>query len=283
MMAFSLSISELGVLHLLLNLSMKLTIYQVDAFAEKVFQGNPAAVCPLKEWLNDELLLKIAAENNLSETAFYVISEDRIEIRWFTPNTEVDLCGHATLATAFILHKEENFNNTLIPFHSNRSGHLPVNINNDNSYTLDFPLDHISEISISETLFNATSLKPIHAYKGKSDIMLIFEKQEDIEQLIPNLSVIEKLDARGLIVTAIGNNCDFVSRFFGPQVGVDEDPVTGSAHTTLTNYWGIVLNKNEFTAEQISTRKGKLKCKKVNNRVEITGKAILYMKGEITI
>lgn len=262
---------------------MKLTIYQVDAFAEKVFQGNPAAVCPLKEWLNDELLLKIAAENNLSETAFYVTSEDRVEIRWFTPYTEVDLCGHATLATAFVLHTEENFNDTFIPFYSNRSGHLPVNINNDNSYTLDFPLDHISEISISETLFNATSHKPIYAYKGKSDIMLIFEKQEDIEKLKPNLSVIEKLDARGLIVTAKGNDCDFVSRFFGPQVGVDEDPVTGSAHTTLTNYWAIVLNKNEFTAEQISMRKGKLKCKKVNNRVEITGKAILYMKGEISI
>ncbi len=262
---------------------MKLTIYQVDAFAEKVFQGNPAAVCPLKEWLNDEILLKIAAENNLSETAFYVTREDRVEIRWFTPNTEVDLCGHATLATAFILHTEENFNDTLIPFHSNRSGDLPVNINNDNSYTLDFPLDHIIEISISETLLNTTSFKPIHAYKGKSDIMLIFEKQEDIEQLKPNLSVIEKLDARGLIVTAKGNECDFVSRFFGPQVGVDEDPVTGSAHTTLTNYWSIVLNKNEFTAEQISKRKGMLKCKKVDNRVQITGNAILYMKGEIYI
>ncbi|NBP58470.1 PhzF family phenazine biosynthesis protein [bacterium] len=262
---------------------MKLTIYQVDAFAEKVFEGNPAAVCPLKEWLNDALLLKMAAENNLSETAFYVIREDRVEIRWFTPNTEVDLCGHATLATAFILHTQEGFTSNVIPFYSNRSGHLPVTINNDNSYTLDFPLDHITRLSVSETLLTATSLKPIDAYIGKSDIMLIFEKQEEIEQLKPNLSVIKKLEARGVIVTAKGNDCDFVSRFFGPQVGVDEDPVTGSAHTTLTNYWAIVLNKNEFTAEQISTRKGKLKCKKVNNRVEITGKAILYMKGEITI
>jgi PhzF family phenazine biosynthesis protein len=262
---------------------MKLNIYQVDAFAEKVFQGNPAAVCPLNEWLDDAILLKIAAENNLSETAFYVIKEGNIEIRWFTPITEVDLCGHATLATAFVLHTQEGFSGKLIPFHSNRSGYLPVSINQDNSYTLDFPLDQLTEISISEAMRNATTLNPIKAYKGKSDMMLIFEKQEAIEQLKPNLSVIEKLDARGLIVTAKGNDCDFVSRFFGPQVGVNEDPVTGSAHTTLTNYWADVFTKNELTAEQISTRKGKLICKKVDDRVEITGKAILYMKGEIYI
>jgi PhzF family phenazine biosynthesis protein len=260
---------------------MKLNIYQVDAFAEKVFQGNPAAVCPLKEWLDDPLLLKIAAENNLSETAFYVIREDNIEIRWFTPLTEVDLCGHATLATAFVLHTQEGFAGKLIPFHSIRSGHLPVTINQDHAYTLDFPLDQLTEISISESMRNATSLHPIKAYKGKSDLMLIFENQEEIEQLKPNLSVIEKLDARGLIVTAKGNDCDFVSRFFGPQVGVNEDPVTGSAHTTLTNYWADTLTKNELQAAQISSRKGKLTCKKVDDRVEITGKAILYMKGEI--
>jgi len=262
---------------------MELTQYQVDAFAEKVFQGNPAAVCPLKEWLNDELLLKIAAENNLSETAFYVISDNRIEIRWFTPNTEVDLCGHATLATAFILHTQRSFTDNVIPFYSTRSGHLPVTINYDDSYTLDFPLDNITKISLSQPLLGATSLKPIYAYKGKSDIMLVFEKQEDIEKLKPNLSIIEQLDARGLIVTAKGNECDFVSRFFGPKVGVDEDPVTGSAHTTLANFWANELNKNELLAEQISFRKGKIKCKKVNDRVQITGKAILFMKGEITI
>lgn len=256
-------------------------IYQVDAFTEKLFQGNPAAVCPLPEWLNDELLLKIAAENNLSETAFYVISEGSIEIRWFTPMTEVDLCGHATLATAFILHTQEGFNGNVIPFYSNRSGHLPVTINNDNSYTLDFPIDHISEVSISEALNNATSLKPVSAYKGKSDFMLVFEKQEDVEKLQPNVSVIEELDARGLIVTAKGDNCDFVSRFFAPQCGIQEDPVTGSAHTTLTNYWAGRLHKNEMIAEQISTRKGVLKCKKVDHRVEITGKAVLFMKGAL--
>ena len=261
---------------------MKSTIYQVDAFADKVFQGNPAAVCPLTEWLDDALLLKIASENNLSETAFFLIKEDRVEIRWFTPNTEVDLCGHATLATAFVLAKLENFKGNKIPFHSFRSGSIPVTINED-SFTLDFPLDRIHEIELTNELLQATNMKPLKAFKGKSDIMLIYEKQSDIENLIPNLTQIENLDARGLIVTSKGNDCDFVSRFFGPQVGVDEDPVTGSAHTTLTPYWAKQYNKDIFEAEQISARSGKLNCKLVNDRVQITGKAVLYLKGEIYI
>lgn len=259
---------------------MKLTLYQVDAFADKVFQGNPAAVCPLTAWLDDTLLLKIASENNLSETAFYVIKEDRVEIRWFTPNTEVDLCGHATLATAFVLATQENFMGNKIPFYSVRTGSLPVTVDGDN-FTLDFPTDQLNEIALTHDLLTATSLKPSAAYKGKCDIMLIYQKQEDIACLIPNLPQIEKLDARGLIVTSIGNDCDFVSRFFGPKVGVNEDPVTGSAHTTLTPYWSKQLNKFNFRAEQISARRGTLYCKLVNDRVEITGKAILYMKGEI--
>jgi PhzF family phenazine biosynthesis protein len=261
---------------------MKIKIYQADAFAENLFEGNPAAVCPLTEWPADELLLRIAAENNLSETAFYVIGENRIEIRWFTPNTEVNLCGHATLASAFVLHTQENFNGAEIPFYSKRSGKLPVKINSD-SYTLNFPADQVSEINLSESLLHATTLKPVKAYKGKSDIMLVFESQQDIENLQPNLPIIEKLDARGLIVTARGQKCDFVSRFFGPQVGVNEDPVTGSAHTTLTPYWAGQLKKTELMAEQLSTRGGKLECSLVNGRVEITGKAVLYLRGEIFI
>lgn len=261
---------------------MKLSIYQVDAFTDKIFQGNPAAVCPLTDWLDDELLLKIAYENNLSETAFYVIKDDRVEIRWFTPNTEVDLCGHATLATAFVLATQENFKGNKIPFYSIRSGSIPVTIKED-SFTLDFPLDSIHEIELTNELLQATNIKPLKAYKGKSDIMLIYEKQTDIENLIPNFVQIEKLDARGLIVTSKGNYCDFVSRFFGPQVGVNEDPVTGSAHTSLTPYWAKQFNKIEFEAEQISARTGKLNCKLVNDRVEISGKAVLFMKGEIYI
>lgn len=259
---------------------MKFTIYQVDAFAEKIFQGNPAAVCPLNEWLEDELLLKIAAENNLSETAFYVIKEDRIDIRWFTPKTEVDLCGHATLATAFVLNKLEGFKEHIIPFYAHRSGKLPVEVIND-SFKLNFPIDHFSEIKLTDNIITTTNLLPIAVFKGKTDYLLIFEKQADIENIIPNLPAIENLDARGIIVSAKGNNCDFVSRFFAPKCGVNEDPVTGSAHTTLTPYWAKHLNKMELEAEQLSIRKGKLKCKLVNDRVEISGKAVLYMKGEI--
>ena len=259
---------------------MKVTIYQVDAFAEKVFQGNPAAVCPLQEWVSNELLLKIAAENNLSETAFYVIKDDCVEIRWFTPNTEVDLCGHATLATAFVLANQEKYSINLIPFFSGRSGSLPVTVNND-EFTLNFPSDIIKEIQLSDELLTATSLKPISAYQGKSDIMLVFEKQIDIENLQPNLSIIQQLKARGLIVTAKGKESDFVSRFFGPKVGINEDPVTGSAHTTLTTYWAEEFNKTELKAVQVSARRGILKCKLLHDRVEITGKAILYMKGDI--
>lgn len=259
---------------------MKVTIYQVDAFAEKVFQGNPAAVCPLQEWVSNELLLKIAAENNLSETAFYVIKDDCVEIRWFTPNTEVDLCGHATLATAFVLANQEKYSINLIPFFSGRSGSLPVTVNND-EFTLNFPSDIIKEIQLSDELLTATSLKPISAYQGKSDIMLVFEKQIDIENLQPNLSIIQQLKARGLIVTAKGKESDFVSRFFGPKVGINEDPVTGSAYTTLTTYWAEEFNETELKAVQVSARRGILKCKLLHDRVEITGKAILYMKGDI--
>jgi predicted PhzF superfamily epimerase YddE/YHI9 len=261
---------------------MKLTIYQVDAFAESVFQGNPAAVCPLNEWLPDEILLKVAAENNLAETAFYVIKDNLIEIRWFTPKREVDLCGHATLATAYVLVKMENYKGDIIPFYSVRSGDLPVSVIG-NSFVLDFPLDEINEIELSSELINATSIKPTIAFRGRSDIMLVFDNQFDIENIKPNLSIIEQLDTRGIIVTAKGDDCDFVSRFFAPQCGINEDPVTGSAHTTLTRYWAAILNKNQLTAQQISSRKGILECKMVGNRVEITGKAALYMKGEIYI
>lgn len=262
---------------------MVLTIYQVDAFAEKVFEGNPAAVCPLNEWIEDENLLKIASENNLSDTAFYVVKNDCIEIRWFTPTIEVNLCGHATLAAAFVLATKENFKeNSIIPFHSMRSGKLPVRVNKD-SFTLDFPSDEIEEINLSDELLKATNQNPISAFKGRSDIMLVFENQIEIENLKPNLTQIEKLDARGLIVTAKGNECDFVSRFFAPKSGINEDPVTGSAHTTLTPYWAKKINKGDLIAEQISNRKGKLNCKIVGDRVQITGKAALYMKGEIYI
>lgn len=261
---------------------MKLTIYQIDAFADKVFQGNPAAVCPLTEWMADDVLLKIAAENNLAETAFYVPVADGFEIRWFTPKTEVDLCGHATLAAAFVISHCENYPQDVINFYSPRSGKLPVVVHQD-QLVLNFPADQFSETTLTEALLSATDKKPVAAYKGKTDYMLVFEWQEDIETLQPDLPRIAKLNARGLIVTAKGNTCDFVSRFFAPAAGVNEDAVTGSAHTTLTPYWANQMNKTELQAVQLSERSGKVHCRLLNDRVELAGKAVLYMKGEIFI
>lgn len=261
---------------------MKFTIYQVDAFASKLFSGNPAAVVPLTEWLSDDVLQQIAAENNLSETVYYIVKEDVIEIRWFTPGTEVDLCGHATLAAAFVLKTQEGYDKQVIPFYSHRSGHLPVTVQDD-TYTLNFPSDVLVEVDLSSELMATTDKQPLKAFKGKTDYVLVFEHQVDIAVMQPNLSAIEKLPARGLIVTAKGDDCDFVSRFFGPQCGVNEDPVTGSAHTSLTPYWAGVLGKQSLSARQLSARKGDLACTLLGDRVEITGKAVLFMKGEIFI
>lgn len=261
---------------------MELKIYQVDAFAEQVFTGNPAAVCPLKEWLPDDVLLKIAKENNLSETAYYVPKGDEFEIRWFTPGTEVDLCGHATLATAYVLHNKEGFKGDLIKFVSPRSGSLPVTIQGD-KFLLNFPVDKYEEVALSNELISATDKRPIAAYKGKTDYMLVFEHEEDIRTMQPDLAAIAQIKARGIIVTAKGTKYDFVSRFFAPAVGVNEDPVCGSAHTTLTPFWSKILNKKELHAFQLSDRSGEVNCRLLGDRVELGGKAVLYLKGEISI
>lgn len=261
---------------------MKLTIYQVDAFTDCVFKGNPAAVCPLKEWLPDDLLLKIALENNLSETAFYVSKENKYEIRWFTPTVEVDLCGHATLATAFVLFTQEGFNKNVIEFYSPRSGNLSVAVEESN-FVLDFPVDIPQEVILSDEFKSLTDKTPITVYKGRTDYMLLFEKQEDIQKLKPNLPLIKKIEARGIIVTAPGLEHDFVSRFFAPAVGVNEDPVCGSAHTTLTPFWAEKLNKKQLSAFQLSERTGSIKCTLLNERVKLSGQAVLYLKGEIYV
>lgn len=261
---------------------MKLAIYQVDAFADKVFKGNPAGVCPLTEWLEDDVLLNIAKENNLSETAFYVIKDNTVEIRWFTPVVEIELCGHATLATAYVLHHCENYQQKNINFYSPRSGKLPVTVEQD-KFVLDFPTNQFSEVELTNELIATTNKKPISAYKGTTKYMLVFENQEDIETIKPNLPLIAELDAGGIIVTAKGNNHDFVSRFFAPALGVNEDPVTGSAHTLLTPYWANQLNKTELKAFQLSERGGELDCRLLGDRVELGGKGVLYLKGEIFI
>lgn len=258
---------------------MKQKIFQVDAFTLEAFSGNPAAVLILDNWLCDELMQKIAEENNLSETAFTVNKGDYYELRWFTPDVEVDLCGHATLATAQVLFNHLEYSGNVIQFES-KSGILKVRKDGD-LLVLDFPTDRIEKISVPTALLSSMNIKPVDAYKGKTDIMLIYQNQADIERLRPDFGKMYAATVRGVIATAKGNECDFVSRFFAPCVGVNEDPVTGSAHTTLIPYWTEKLGKKEMIAIQLSKRRGYLKCKYLGERVEIAGKAITYMEGFI--
>ncbi len=258
---------------------MKHIIYQVDAFADSVFSGNPAAVCPLESWPDDELLQKIALENNLSETAFYTRAGESYEIRWFTPTCEVELCGHATLATAFVLFNFEGHKGGIINFRSRYSGNLVVTTSEE-ILTLDFPADEPFPSVLSDSLISCFSIIPQAAYRGKTDYMLVFRNENEVLSIVPDLQRIRSIDCRGIIITAPGSNSDFVSRFFGPQSGVDEDPVTGSAHTTLVPYWSARLNRKELSAIQLSSRKGKLICRNMGQRIEISGTCRLYMKGE---
>ena len=261
---------------------MKQKIYQVDAFTDKLFSGNPAAVCPLEKWLDNETMQNIATENNLAETAFYVKNGDQYEIRWFTPAVEVDLCGHATLAAAFVLFNHENHSGNEIQFYSHRSG--PLTVTKNNPYlTLNFPTDTLVSVELTNSITDGFNIKPRLAFKGKTDYLLIYDSENEIRSLKPDLTTISKLDVRGIIVSSKGEKTDFVSRFFAPQVGVNEDPVTGSAHTTLTPYWSEILNKKELTAMQLSKRTGFLICKNLNERVEISGQCKLYLSGEIYI
>jgi len=259
---------------------MNQKIYQIDAFADKVFSGNPATVCPLKQWLSDAMLQKIAMENNLAETAFYVKQGNQYEIRWFTPTVEVDLCGHATLAAAFVLFNYENYKETSIQFYSPRSGALTVT-KKEELLTLNFPTDVFEQVELSKEISNCFDIKPKSAFKGKADYLLVFDKEDEIRKITPALDLISKLKVRGVIISAKGDKVDFVSRFFAPQSGINEDPVTGSAHTTLTPYWAKQLGKTELTAIQLSERKGYLQCSYLNDRVEISGQGKLYLIGEI--
>ena len=257
-------------------------IYQIDAFTQSVFSGNPAAICPLNEWLTDEVMQKIAAENNLAETAFYVKKEDKYELRWFTPTVEVDLCGHATLAAAYVLFNFENHNGNSITFYSPRSGDLIVT-KEDDLLSLNFPTDSIEQIELTSEIKTAFNIKPQYVFKGKTDYMLVFNNENEIINLKPNFQEVSKLPVRGIIVTAKGENSDFVSRFFGPQTGINEDPVTGSAHTTLIPYWAKELEKTKLSAIQLSERKGYLECELLEDRVRISGYAKCYLIGEIFI
>lgn len=259
-----------------------LNIYQIDAFAETLFSGNPAAVVPLEKWIADDLMQKIAAENNLAETAFIVPSENGFEIRWFTPIDEVDLCGHATLASAFVLQNFENYSENAIHFHSRKSGTLVVT-KTDDFYTLDFPVDTLESIENTGQFDDFFAHQPIEILKGKTDYLLVFENEEQIKNIAPDFHKLSKIQARGIIVTSQSETFDFVSRFFASPVGVDEDPVTGSAHTTLIPYWSKVLNKSKLSAKQISQRGGLLNCELQEKRVLISGKCVPYLIGKIFI
>jgi PhzF family phenazine biosynthesis protein len=260
---------------------MKLRYYQVDAFTDRLFGGNPAGVCPLSEWLPAETMQKIAQENNQAETAFYVRGGSRHAIRWFTPAVEVDLCGHATLAASHVIFNIEGFSGPRIEFDS-RSGLLSVRRDGER-LTLDFPADEFASVEAPELLMRGLGAAPAEAFKGKTDYLLVFDSAEAVAGMKPDFGLLARVPARGVIVTARGRETDFVSRFFGPQVGIDEDPVTGSAHTTLTPYWAERLGKAELTAAQLSKRGGRLWCKLVGSRVEISGQARTYLRGEIDI
>lgn len=260
---------------------MKLTIYQVDAFAKEVFRGNPAAICPLDEWLDAELMQKIALENNLSETAFFVKKGDVHEIRWFTPTFEIDLCGHATLASAFVIFEILKAEESLVKFHSHKSGELSVEKKGDR-FVLDFPSRPVTKTETPDGLIEAIGKEPKEAFKAR-DYFLVYENEQEILDIAPDFTRLLKVDALGFIVTAKGDSADFVSRFFAPEVGVFEDSVTGSAHCNLIPFWAERLGKTEMFARQISARGGELFCELKGDRVKIGGNAVLYLKGEIFI
>lgn len=260
----------------------KINIYQVDAFTNKLFSGNPAAVCILDTWLSDEVLQLIGSENNLSETAFVVPQGKDFEIRWFTPTVEVDLCGHATLASAFVIFNKINYKDSFIKFHTRRSGLLTVE-KKENMFFLDFPTDELTELSEEQSVIleRCIGIIPLEAYKGKTDYIAVIENETLLQNLQPDLNETAKLKARALVVTAKGDEVDFVSRVFAPQSGISEDPVTGSAHTSLLPLWSKKLNKNHLFANQISKRGGQLVCEYKNDRCLIGGEARLYLIGDI--
>ena len=259
---------------------MKLKYYQVDAFTKNVFKGNPAGVIFTN--LDDETIMqKIAFENNLSETAFVNLSKDTNHIRWFSPLKEVDLCGHATLASGFAYFNFINKDKNEVTFMS-ASGELSVSKNND-LYELNFPKDNLTKIDLEDRVEDSIGVKPVETYIGDINLIAILDSEDAIKELNPDFNKLINLEGQGLIVTAQSNEYDFVSRYFCPKYGINEDPVTGSAHTSLIPYWSERLKSSELVAKQVSDRGGVLYCKNKDTRVLISGKAVLYMKGEIKL
>jgi len=264
---------------------VEIKIFQIDAFTDTLFGGNPAAVCPLEHWLEDETLQHIAIENNLAETVFFVpLSNTHFHIRWFTPEIEMDLCGHATLAAAFVIFEHLGCTANNVVFDS-QSG--PLLVTKANGYLeLDVPSRPPQKATLPNIISDGLNRQPVEVWKAR-DYLLVYASEADIKQLVPNMGIINQIniDPGGIIVTALGNaeDIDFVSRFFTPQASVFEDPVTGSAHCTLVPFWAERLQKTDFRAMQISKRGGKLLCRLQNDRVFIKGKAVTYLQGVIHI
>jgi len=260
---------------------MKIKQYQVDAFATRLFEGNPAAVCPLESWLDDGLLQAIAQENNLSETAFFVPGARGFELRWLTPVDEVDLCGHATLATAHVIFETLGYKGPVIPFQT-RSGELVVK-KQGSSLQMDFPAQPPAPCGVPKNLVRGLGGRQPVEVLAAADYMAVFGGEADIHAIEPDHTLLSTLDLRGVIVTAPGDEVDFVSRFFAPQLGVPEDPVTGSAHCELTPYWAGRLGKMTLSARQVSKRGGGLVCELSGERVLISGSAVMFMEAEINL
>jgi PhzF family phenazine biosynthesis protein len=261
---------------------MRLKIFQVDAFTDQIFCGNPAGVCPLDDWLAADVMLRIAMENAVAETAFFIPSQDGFEIRWFTPEIETDLCGHATLAAAHVLARHLNYSQPSIKFQS-KSGDLMVAVE-DKLLTLNFPSRKPTPSDVPQVILDAIQVEPVEVLKSR-DYVLVFENEEIIRRMKPKQSILDQIniDPGGVIVTAPGKDVDFVSRFFTPQASIFEDPVTGSAHCSLIPYWSERLGKESMLALQLSPRVGKLFCRNAGDRVLIAGEAVTYLEGHITI
>ncbi len=259
---------------------MRYRLFQIDAFTDRVFQGNPAAVCVMGEWPEEEIMQKVAAENNLAETAFLVPYEDGYFIRWFTPKVEIDLCGHATLAAAYVLYEYFYYTDAKINFFTKNSGNLWIEKKGD-TLSMNFPVDKFKKTTLPESLKNAFEIQPKEVYKGRTDYMLVYENELQIRNMQPKLDLIKNTDCRGVIITAEGESYDVVSRFFAPGLGIPEDPVTGSAHTTLTPYWTERLMKKVLHAKQLSERTGEIICHLQGERVMLEGKAVTFLEGEI--
>ncbi len=259
---------------------MEIPIYQVDAFTSRQFGGNPAAVCPLENWLPDATMQAIAAENNLSETAFFVPVGDRFHLRWFTPTIEVDLCGHATLAAAYVIQEYLRYPSPAVQFDS-RSGVLSVT-RDGARLTLDFPALPLTRCSPDSAIVEGLGVHPLECYVAM-DYMVVLGSEDDVRTLKPHFATLARVDRRGVIVTARGRDVDFVSRFFAPGSGIDEDPVTGSAHCARAPYWSRRLGKKSMHALQVSARGGELWVEDRGDRVTISGHVAPYLRGSITV